>query len=303
MSYAIGVDIGGTKIAIAIVDKSGKLLEQEVIPTDVDILPENMIHRINESISTIIDHAGIALKEIDGIGIGSPGPLDSKSGIITCPPNLKNWIDVPIVKEIGTYFGLPVTLENDANAAAVAEKWLGAAKECVDFAYVTISTGIGAGFYVDGKLLSGSRGNAGDIGHAVVDPSYGQCSCGQYGCLEYIASGTAIARRGSKIKGKELTTKQIFSLFHEGDEHITTYIHDVFQKIGVACVSIINTLDPEKIVIGGGVSKVGDPLFQAVTDYVRQNALNPAGRRTPVVPATLDQNAGVIGAAALCYNI
>ncbi|QDP41996.1 ROK family protein [Radiobacillus deserti] len=299
---AVGVDIGGTKVAIAVVETSGRILKEDVIPTDKSVAPSEMIDRINQKIEELIKETRMALSDIKGIGIGSPGPLDSKNGIITYPPNLENWRNVPIVQQVKEYFNIPVTLENDANAAAMAEKWLGAAKENEDFAYMTISTGIGAGIFAEGKLLGGSRGNAGDIGHTVVDPSYGQCPCGQYGCLEYIASGTAIARRGSELAGEELTTQQVFERYHAGDEVIKPYINDVFRIIGVACVSVINTLDPEKIIIGGGVSKVGEPLFKAVRDYVSQYALNPDGRKTEIVPAQLDQNAGVVGAAGLCLN-
>ena len=134
-----------------------------------------------------------------------------------------------------------------------------------------------------------------------MDPSYGQCLCGQYGCFETIASGTAIAKRGSEIIGKDLSTKEVFDLYAEGNPEIVNYIEGVFKMIGVACVTIINTFDIEKIVIGGGVSKVGDPLFDAIRSYVSQYALNPPGRKTEIVPAKLDQSSGVIGAAALCF--
>ncbi|WP_077623742.1 ROK family protein [Sediminibacillus massiliensis] len=303
MAYAIGIDIGGTKVALALVDEYGKVREQSKIPTDTSIEPTAMIAKINQEVESLLKQAAVSLEDMDGIGIGSPGPLDSKNGMISCPPNLQNWRDVDIVAQVKNHFGLPVILENDANAAAMAEKWLGAAKENDNFAYVTISTGIGAGLFADGKLLGGARGNAGDIGHTVVDPAYGRCPCGQYGCLEFIASGTAIGKRGSEIAGKPLTTEQVFDLYHQRDEKIQTYIEDVFQKIGIALVSLINTFDPEKIVLGGGVSKVGEPLFSAVRAYVSQYALNPAGRNTEIVPAELDQNAGVVGAAGLVFNL
>lgn len=303
MKYAIGVDIGGTKVAIAVVNSPGQIVDQTVIPTDKTIEPADMITQINKTIESLLAQTDISIEQIAGIGVGSPGPLDTKSGVISCPPNLQTWIDIPIVEQMQHYFPVPVALENDANAAALAEKWLGAAQEHNNFVYITISTGIGAGLYADGKLLGGARGNAGDIGHTVIDPSYGQCPCGQYGCLEHIASGTAIAKRGSELAGKELSTKEVFDRYQEGDSIIKPFISDVFRIIGVACVSVINTLDPEKIVIGGGVSKVGAPLFNAVNDYVSQYALNPDGRKTPVVPAVLDQNAGVVGAAALNFDI
>lgn len=302
MDYSIGVDVGGTKVALAIVDQTGTITEASIIPTDLTITAEAMIDRINLEIINLIDQSSITKEQLVGIGVGTPGPLDSKNGMITCPPNLTNWIDVPIQKLMEETLSIPVTLENDANAAALAEKWVGAAQESDNFTYITVSTGIGAGIITDGKLLRGERGNAGDIGHTVVDPSFGQCVCGQYGCLESIASGTAIATRGSEIMGEDLSTKEIFSLYRDGDERIVDFIERVFRVLGVACVSVINTLDPDKIVIGGGVSKVGDPLFKSVQSYVSNYALNPTGRETQVVPAKLDQNAGVIGAAGLCFD-
>ncbi|WP_121616427.1 ROK family protein [Virgibacillus halodenitrificans] len=299
MEYALGVDIGGTKVAIGLVDKTGFVKEQSIIPTDLSIPPEDMIYRINSEIRKIISKTDLSKGELKGIGIGAPGPLDIKNGLITCPPNLHTWINIPIQRLIEKEFPYPVRLENDANAAALAEKWVGAGKENENFIYMTISTGIGSGIMVDGKLLHGYRGNAGDVGHMVVDTSFGKCTCGQYGCLEAIASGTAIATEGSNIVGGKLTTKEVFDLFKEGHPQIVAYMEKVLRVLGIACVSLINTFDTEKIVIGGGVSKVGEPLFQPIRDYVEAHALNPEGRLTEIVPSKLDQNTGVVGSAAL----
>lgn len=303
MTYAVGVDIGGTKVAIAIVGKFGEIIEKTVISTDLTISPEAMITRINKEIQHVIMRSNVQVKEIIGIGIGAPGPLDSKNGMITCPPNLKKWIDIPIKQLIEQDFSIPVRLENDANVAALAEKWIGAAKDNNNYTYITVSTGIGAGIYADGKLLRGLKGNAGDIGHTVIDPSFGRCSCGQYGCLESIASGTAIAKRSSEIIGKNVSTKEVFALYREGNEKVIEYIDKVLRVLGVACVSVINTFDSEKVVIGGGVSKVGDILFDPIRSYVSKYALNPKGRRAKIVPAKLKQDAGLIGAAALYFEV
>lgn len=299
MTYVIGVDIGGTKVAIGIVNESGEINEHSIIPTDLSIPPLDMITKINTEIKRVIEKSGISEGEIKGIGIGAPGPLDSRNGMVTCPPNLPTWIDIPIQKWVESEFPFPVKLENDANAAALAEKWLGAGRLDDDFIYMTVSTGIGAGIITDGKLLRGRKGNAGDFGHMVVDPSFGKCSCGQYGCLEWIASGTAIAREGSKLMNEPLSTEQVFKLYDEGQSEIVPYLDRVINVLGVACVSLINTLDTEKIIIGGGVSKVGETLFKPIRDYVGSFALNPDGRQTEIVPSELEQNSGVIGAAAL----
>ena len=299
MAYAVGIDIGGTKVAIGIVGEEGQVCAQIVIPTDQDRTPAEMIDQICAQVECLVNQSGIAPADLLGIGIGAPGPLDKGRGLIACPPNLPGWIDVPIVETVQRKTLLPVVLENDANAAALAEKWIGAARDSEHFVYVTISTGIGAGLYLDGKLASGSRGNAGDIGHMVIDPAYGTCACGQKGCLEWIASGTAISRRGSELLGAPFTTQEIFERYRAGHAQVTALVHETFTAIGIGCVTLINLFDPERIVIGGGVSQVGAPLFQAVQQYVSRHALNPAGRQTIITPAQLRQNAGVIGAAAL----
>lgn len=303
MRYAIGVDIGGTKVAIAIVDEMGKIVEHSIIPTDLSVPPNEMIERISTEVSTQIYKSNVEQQNILGIGIGAPGPLDVKKGTLTNPPNLHGWVNVPITEMIAKDFSIPVTLENDANAAALAEKWLGAGQGNNNFIYMTVSTGVGSGIIADGKLLRGVKGNAGDIGHTVVDPSFGKCTCGQYGCLEVAASGTAIAKHGSDIIGRKLSTKEVFDLYAKSHPDMVKLIERVFRVLGVACVTLINTFDTEKIIIGGGVSNVGDVMFDTIRDYVRNYALNPAGQKTEIIPAGLDQRAGVIGAAALCFDI
>ncbi|MUV37274.1 Glucokinase [Lentibacillus sp. JNUCC-1] len=303
MKYSIGVDIGGTKVAIAAVDQEGQIEKESIIKTDQTIRPQDMIARINAEIKQLLAECEIGFGDIKGIGIGAPGPLNVKKGEITCPPNLPAWRDIPIVELVKSEFNIPVRLENDANAAALAEKWIGAGKGFSDFIYMTVSTGIGAGVIVGGDLLKGQNGNAGDIGHMVVDPAFGQCTCGQEGCLELVASGTAIARKGSEIAGRSLTTAEVFDLYHEGEPEIVAYINLVFKRLAAGCVSLINTFDTEAIVIGGGVSKVGEPLFSVLRNYVAQYALNPKGRQTEIIPAKLEQSPGVIGAAALWFEL
>lgn len=301
MEYIIGVDIGGTKTSIGIIIGNGKILAKTTIPTNLTIAPKQMIDNICSEIDKLLGETKLNIQNVTGIGIGAPGPLNPRKGEIICPPNLVNWKNVNITEQFKNYFQCPVFLENDANAATLGEKWAGAAKDNNNFIYLTISTGIGAGLYSDGKLISGSTGNAGDVGHIVVDPSYGTCQCGQKGCFEYVASGTAIARIGSEKMKKSLSTKEVFDLYNDGDEDIVPFIEDVFKNIGIGCVTLINLFDPEKIIIGGGVSKVGEPLFKAVRRYVQNHSLNPAGRNTEIVPSKLGQDSGLIGAAALVY--
>ncbi|WP_172371744.1 ROK family protein [Sporosarcina jiandibaonis] len=299
MNFAIGVDIGGTKIAIGLVKDDGTLIKEIIIATNLQCSPYQMIDNICSEIKQLLVSHSIAERDVLGIGIGAPGPLNINEGMIVCPPNLPNWKNVEIVKRFRQAFPVPIFLQNDANAATLAEKWLGAAVKSSHFIYLTISTGIGAGIYSNGNLVGGASGNAGDVGHMVIDPKYGKCTCGQYGCFEWIASGTSIARLGSTIVGKKLEAKEVFEFYNQGHQEISQMIENVFTNIGVGCVSLINSFDPELIVIGGGVSKVGEPLFKAIRKYVSEYSLNPNGQMTEIVPSGLAQQSGVIGAAAL----
>ncbi|MGO4371124.1 ROK family protein [Paenibacillus sp. 2TAB19] len=299
MSIAIGIDIGGTKIALGFVDEQGQVLAKSSLKTDLTVEPSIMIARIADEVKLLSEQHNIALDSVIGIGVGAPGPLDTKNGTLTCPPNLKSWWGFPVVDQLKSHLPLPIKMENDATAAALAEKWLGAAQDSDHFIFITISTGIGAGIYLHGKLLTGSTGNAGDVGHMIVDPAAGTCTCGLPGCWEWIASGTAITRQATELLGRPVSSKEAFELAAEGDAQMSELVNRVFNYIGMGCVSLINVLDPNKIVIGGGVSQVGAPLFDAVRSYVAKHALNPSGRETAIVAAQLEQDAGLIGAAAL----
>jgi len=295
----IGVDIGGTKIAIGVVDTKGTIIIQSEMPTNKNERPSEMIEEIIQEIQRLVNKVGLDVDECKGVGIGAPGPLKAKEGIIACPPNLPNWRDVNIVQQMSSYFSIPIVLENDANAAALGEKWIGSAQRYNNFIYVTISTGIGAGIYLNNQLITGVSGNAGDVGHIVIDPSYGRCICGQEGCFEYVASGTAISRICSEIYGREITTREAFSLYESGDERVVECLNKVFKNIGVGMVTLINLFDPESIIIGGGVSKAGANLFKPIRQYVETYTLQREGNETEILPAKLSTNSGLIGAAAL----
>lgn len=301
VKYAIGIDIGGTKTAIGIIDSDGKVCAKTSLPTDLTVDPHVMVSRIADAAKQLLAEQSLNEAQIEGIGVGAPGPLNTKSGHIVKPPNMPAWHGFPLIESLKRHFVLPIAFENDATAAALAEKWQGAARDADHFIFITISTGIGAGIFSHGKLITGSTGNAGDVGHLVIDPSAGDCVCGQQGCWEFVASGTAIARQASRLLGRDVSSKEAFDLAQEGHPGMKTLIDQVFRYIGIGCVTLINTFDPEKVVIGGGVSQVGKPLFSSVQDYVSRCALNPSGQSTPIVPAALSQDAGLIGAAALIH--
>jgi glucokinase len=301
VSFAIGIDIGGTKIAVGIVDEYGKAAVKSSLHTDPSLSPLLMIDRVVATIHELVQQSAISPNDIIGIGIGAPGPLNPADGSLTCPPNLPFWWGFRIVDAFRNHFSYPIQMENDATAAALAEKWIGAAKSSDHFIFLTVSTGIGAGIFMHGKLLTGSSGNAGDIGHMVIDPSAGTCICGQQGCFEWVASGTAISRQGSELLGRSITSQEVFAMAEGGHRQLQQLVEQTYRYIGMGCVSLINIFDPDTFVIGGGVAQVGASLFDAVSAYVSKFALNPAGRNTSIVPALLNQDAGLIGAAALIH--
>lgn len=300
--YALGIDIGGTKTAIAIMNVSGTIISHDQLKTSTHVAPEVMLDRIIICAKKLLEKSDVTEKTLLGIGIGAPGPLDLFRGMITYPPNLPLWREVRIVDYISQHFSVPIHLENDASAAALAEHHFGAGHGHKNILFVTISTGIGAGIIANNTLISGGIGNAGDVGHMVVDPSFGLCVCGQLGCFEHICSGTAISREASRLKKMPLSTKDVFQLYREKEPVITPYLDKVIERMGMAFVSLINTLDPEIVIIGGGVSQAGDILFEPIRHYVTRFTLNKDAAHTPIVPAELNQTAGVIGAAALILN-
>ncbi|MEJ8303863.1 ROK family protein [Saccharibacillus sacchari] len=296
---AIGIDIGGTKIAVGLVNETGSVLAQQSLKTDPDKTPSQLIAETAQVVNSLLEQQNIAPADVKGIGVGAPGPLDAKNGRLDSPPNLPSWHGFGVVEELRKHFGAwPIHFQNDATAATLAEKWLGAAKDADNFIFITVSTGIGAGIYMHGRLITGASGNAGDVGYIMVEPG----AAGTEGYWEQIASGTAIARQASELLGRPVGTKEAFDLAAGGDAQMRELIDVTYKRLGMGCVSLINTLDPELIVIGGGVSQIGEPLFDAIRSYVSQHALSPAGRRTAVVPAALSQNAGLIGAASLVHQ-
>lgn len=296
MSDIIGIDIGGTKTAIGVVDNQGQIKQRKTIPTDLTVSPDTMLERIGDAVEALERPIGDV--QIKGIGIGAPGPLDPDQGRMLGPPNLPTWHNLDVSSYFHERFQWPVELQNDAVAALFAERWTGAAKGCEDVVYLTISTGIGSGIISGGRLIKGVSGNAGEVGHIVIDPSFGECVCGQKGCFEYIASGTGISNHGSRALGETLSAEEIFSLARSGNQEAAAFLDKIYAVMGAGCVTLVNSFDPERIVIGGGVSKAGGDMFEAIQSYVSRYALNERGRAVSIVPASHGTDAGLIGAAA-----
>ncbi len=312
-NFVIGVDLGGTKILSSIVTDKGKIIKGVLLPTEASRGPSRVIANIKKSIMMLLRGSKIPLKRIKAIGIGAPGPVLFKKGVILNPPNLPGWRKVPLRKLIENEFGKKVILENDANAAALGEATFGVARGIKNFIYVTVSTGIGGGIVLDGKLYRGSSGGAGEFGHMIIKTDGPRCTCGRRGCLEAMASGGAMARRARKeaagnsiimklVRGekKMINAKTVEDAAALGDKLAKAIIAEAAFYLGVGLANLINIFAPDMIGLGGGVMKIGPAFLKAAEKTARDMSLPPAGERVRIVRVKLKDNVGVLGAAALC---
>ncbi len=305
MGYAVGIDLGGTKTAVGLVDAGGKVISREIFPTGD---PETTIEGMMKSIDDILTGAG----DIKGIGIGSPGPIDSGKGVVVCPPNLPLWRDVPLADTLKDRYGTDVFLNNDANVAALGEWLFGSGRGESNFIYMTVSTGIGGGAVLNGRFYQGENSNALEIGHATIDYRGPRCGCGNYGCFEAMASGTALARfaREALLAGDdsglsgcgEIRAEDVFDAARKGDALAVRLVDDEAMYLGIGLANVINSFNPGMIAIGGGVSQAWDMYYDGMMKVIAERALPTNSRAVKVVRAKLGGDIGIIGAASLVYN-
>lgn len=301
MRTAIGIDIGGTKIALGVIDEKGNILSSVQFPTEVEKGPDRAISQIISCVSEMREsHQGIM-----GIGIGCPGPINTEKGIVDSPPNLKTWHGYPLVHKIESAFQTPIRLLNDADAAALGEYFFTFRKTHKHVLYVTVSTGIGGGIIINGKLYEGACSGAGELGHSVIRPDGPLCSCGKRGCLEVFTSGTGITRNwkerliqagmpvDSRWNGKEL-----FARAKSGDVIANEVIEEASTYLALGLSQAIQTLNPELLILGGAVI-LGQPDFYAKMKNKLPIYLFEQHRQNLQIEiASLGTMAGVKGAAA-----
>lgn len=304
--YVVGVDLGGTKIYTALVDLDGNMVKEITVKTEAHRGDKAVLDKLISTIDTVLE--GVDINEVKAIGVGSPGPLDVKKGLIVYTPNLpfKNFNIVQPIKE---KYNIPTYLDNDANAATLGEFMFGAGKGSRNMVYVTVSTGIGGGAIINGSLFRGSTANALEIGHTTVMKGGPRCGCGNTGCAEAVASGTAIMKRGreaveSKVETSlkdydEVTAKEVFTEAGKGDKVSQDILNDALSYLGIAIANIANSFDPDKIVMGGGVSQAGDIVFEKIDYEMERRCLKIIYDNCKIEKAVLGGKAGVLGAAAL----
>ncbi|MCH7875580.1 MAG: ROK family protein [Gemmatimonadetes bacterium] len=317
MRLIVGVDLGGTNIVVGTLPEDGSAVYgHQLQPTPVAEGPDAVVGRIVEligkSLTATKRELGTDDLNLAGVGIGSPGPLNTQTGIVVMTPNL-GWRNMPLRDRIADATGLAATLENDANCATLGEWWRGAAQGAQHVVGLTVGTGIGGGVVLDGKILHGASDVAGEIGHMTIDMTGRLCKCGNYGCLEAYASGPNIAARaveellaGAVTKlpdyvGGDLdriTAQVVYEAARDGDELALDVVRDTARVLGVGIATLVNILNPEIVVVAGGVTLAGDRLFAPLRAEVKRRAFRPAVDACRIVPGALPGTAGVYGAVA-----
>ncbi|WP_100404331.1 ROK family protein [Bacillus solitudinis] len=311
--YIIGVDLGGTQIRVGIFTKKGRLLYKKTVMTLSEEGPDYVISRIKTLIHDVFNQQNNLGKALIGIGIGSPGPLDVFEGVVKSPSNLQGWINIPLREVLEEEFRVPVYLNNDANAAVLGEYFFGNGMNRKSIVYLTISTGVGCGVIDNGRLQLGSRGSAAEIGHMIINPDGPLCGCGNKGCVEAFVSGTGIVKRMkqkldndervSTLRGRDITTQCAFDAAQKKDALALEVIQETIRYLGITLVNIIHLYNPETIIFGGGVSKVGDYLLKPAISYAKKNTIGCLADNIEFKTAKLGEDVGLIGAAALViYN-
>ncbi len=305
---AIGVDVGGTKIAAGVVTPEGKLLNEVRYPSD-------------GSTKVLLDSIARAVREVrDGYEVGAvclavPGLILAQEGKVVFSPNLSAIQGVPLKDELEGRFDLPVTVENDANAAAWGEFRFGAGSEVDHLVFVTLGTGVGGGVITHGVLMRGAQGAGGELGHVTIQATGPRCGCGNHGCLESLASGTAITRRAREVAAKKpnsalgklaserkLIGEDVTNLAHKGDEAALAVLEETGLWLGIGLAGFVNIFNPEVIAIGGGAAKAGDLILDRARKEMHLRARSPSRDLVEIKEATLGAKSGVIGAAALARD-
>lgn len=296
----LGLDIGGTKIAAGVVGEDGVVHGFATAPTEAKRGPEDGIARLFDLGRQAVAESGLTWDDVESIGIGCGGPLDSANGILIAPLHLPGWGGVHLVDLAAAQFGRPAVLDNDAVAACAGEHRYGAGRGSREMVYLTISTGVGGGVVIDGRLHRGRTGNGGELGHVTVDWRGRRCKgCGRRGCLEAYASGTSIAERAQEAGMQGATAADVAAAARAGDETAVRIWGETCEALACGITSLVNLFEPEIVVLGGGVMRTGEQLLAPVRERVARDAI---GDPVTVVKAELGDAVGVVGAAAVAFE-
>jgi glucokinase len=309
----VGLDVGGSSMKGGAVEDSGRVLSSVTLPTEAHRGQELGLERMCETIRAAVAAAGLRLDQVSAIGVATPGTMDIPAGLILDPPNLKPWQNVPVRRHIQEAFRIPTAFQNDANAAAYGEYWLGAGKGVHSLVLFTLGTGVGCGIIVGDVVIEGRHSHGAEVGHIKIEMTNPrQCGCGRYGCLEAYASATAVVKRaqealaqggaGSRLRGlldrpEELTARDVFDAAAAGDRVADRIVEETAFCLAVGATNMMHTIDPDMVVFAGGMIAAGEPFLERIRRHVRQLAFPVPAERTVLCYARLGNDAGFIGAA------
>ena len=312
--HVVGIDIGGTKLATVVADNSGKILSKVRRPTFADKGSEYAIQLLFEMVDETITKANLKQEAISGIGVSCGGPLDTKTGIVYSPPNLPGWDAFPLKTRLETEFQIPATIENDANASALAEYRFGGGRGYNTVLYMTMSTGIGGGIVINGQIFHGANDSAGEVGHQILLPNGPLCGCGKHGCLEAICSGPAIARRAKEAIQKQSNTtilaladghietvksEHVLGAARQGDALALKLIDETAYYMGWGIANLVNILNPDIVLLGTIAIAAGDLLLQPIRKTVSDFAMARPAEAVKIMPAQLGESLGDLATIAL----
>ncbi len=314
--FILAIDIGGTKVLTGILNRDGRILVRQKEATCSTGRPEEVLEQISRMVEQMMSKLNLQPKDILGTGVGVPGPLDYVRGVVEDSPNLR-WSRFMIRDELSKRLGTKLLLDKDTNVAAIAEKVYGMSKECRHFIYITISTGIGGGIISEGKILHGQLGGAAELGHMLVDPGGRRCACGRQGCLEAVASGTALAQDVKELiirgggqnilalceAGQVATAYELGLAARQGDAEATAVVSRAADYLAIGVANLVNIFNPERVIIGGGMGTgLQDLLLPRIREYVFTNVF-PLHKRNLIIEATqLGEDIVLFGCAAMVLH-
>jgi glucokinase len=321
--YFVGLDVGGSSMKAGVVDDAGRPLSSESLDTEAERGQEFGLERMSESVSKAVHAAGMEIADLAAIGVATPGTMDIPAGLILDPPNLKPWKNVPVRAHIHQAFGLPTAFQNDANAAAFGEFWVGAGKDVHSMVLFTLGTGIGCGIVIGDLIVEGEHSHGAEVGHMKIETSNPRrCGCGRWGCLEAYASATAVVGRTlealeqysgptalrqveqERVRADEgLTAKDVFTAAEQGDALAERIVEETAFYLAIGAMNMMHTIDPDMVAFAGGMIAAGEPFLQRIRWHVKRLAFPVPAAKTQIRYAQLGTDAGFIGAAACARKL
>ncbi len=312
----VGIDLGGTNIKIGLFDSELKLISKTSVATKVDMGPNVVIDKMAQTAKKLLAEAGFSLQDVVAVGIGTPGPAKYSEGIIIKSTNMPTFKNVPICRMLNERLGVPVVFDNDANVACWGEYAVGAGKGVKDMVFFTLGTGIGGGIICNGELVHGCDENGAELGHMVIYPDGRKCNCGQRGCVEAYASADSTARRAreaieagaeSSLKKvleekEQITSKDVYEHLVAGDKLAKEITDGTAKALAITCINMLHTTEPKRIVFAGGMIAAGDVLLNRIKDFFNEHIWTLKKELVEICFATLGEDAGIIGAAALARH-